>query len=220
MSISLAFEKILGSSNVDTTDAPAVNINWQQTSQTSKKAMLDKFCTYADSVYFKSGTTYYLVDTVAGNGSTTVYEDFELSNQSGKHSGQIVGRFIVNYVEKQASKAPNGAPQLTDVPKQLTASTGVTGQDKAIDVASQTTTLSTGLVIYNNANLQTVLNRKVTLHNRREISITVNGFDDQQVGQRIEFTSESTSGWFILTRKKFRINDLKTELSGLGEFTI
>lgn len=222
MSLSTAFSKILTGYTVNTTDAPAVNINWQQTNQTSKKEMLDKFCDYADAIYYKSGSTYYLVDAVNGNGNTLIYEDFELINQAGRHSGNIVGRFVAKYTEKEFSRNPTGSPMLSDIPKQISASTGFTGKDKEIDIASYTTALSGSDIVYNNANLASVLTRKVTLHNRKEISISIDGFKTKEslLGTRIEFTSEVSSGWFICTRIKYKLTDLKTEISGLGEITV
>lgn len=219
--LGVAIQKILGAGNVNITSAPTVYINHRQTNQVNKKQMAARFMTYADAVaeYDTATSKWIFSDIVAGNGSTVTFEDFEFDKQSGQHQGQVYGRFVARYNIKEFRRTTSNAPQLVDLPQFLSASTGRTGEDAAIDVASLPTTLSGGQVIYNNSGISTVLSRKVTLHNRVFNRITVKGFQNIDIGTRIEFTSDKTSGWFILLRKKFNLKTLTTELSGLGEIT-
>lgn len=219
--LATSLTKILGSANVDTTNCPTIYINHRQTNQVNKKQMAARFMTYADTVaeYDTTTSKWIFSDIVAGNGSTVTFDDFEFDKQSGQHQGQVYGRFVARYNIKEFRRTTSNAPQLADLPQFLSESTGRTGEDSAIDVASFPTTISGGQVVYNNSGISTVLSRKVTLHNKVFNRITVKGFQNIDIGTRIEATSDKTSLWFILLRKKFNLKTLTTELAGLGEIT-
>ena len=218
-----AFNKILTGYTTDTTAASsAAKINYQQAQQVTKKAALDNFAGYADHVYYKDVTTgnYHLVDIVTGVTPAVVLEDFEIDTQSGSHYGSIVGQFVAEFKQKDFSDGGGyGRPQLLDRDRRLSSSTGITGDEKKVTAYDQGTTLSGSDVVYTDTNIQAALDRKATLHNRKFVKLTVDGFKNYEIGQKIEFTSEKCSGWFVMLRKRYNIKNLKTEISGLGVIT-
>jgi hypothetical protein len=214
-----AFNKILSAYTTDTTGtADPVDINLQQTAQTSLKRKLADIMNYGDHAYHKDidDGKYYLRDMVVGVTSAT-YQDFILDNQySFSHKGPIVGRFVFNYKIKEFSRADNGRPQLKDVDQFLFSDTGFQGEDRSVNPISQPTTLSGSDIVYSSTNMQTVLDRKVTLHNRKDIKITVKGFKKHTAGDKITFANDKTSGYLIADRVRYDLKNNNTVLQGKG----
>ncbi|MCK5616952.1 hypothetical protein KAR91_84600 [Candidatus Pacearchaeota archaeon] len=210
----------------------AVKINWPQSSQTTREAMIKSFIEYGDHISYVSPSDgkLWLIDTLTGITPAIDIENFEIKGVSGQNQGKIIGKIVADLTIAEFNNGGiNGSPSLKDIPIQLSLATNQPSQDEyKIKVSSQPTTLSSGSVIYNYTDVNAVLTRKKSMYESKIITIVYNGIFDLQIGQRIDFDnthdedihgSLTGSGSMTVTSRSFDMSKMKMTISGIGSFS-
>ena len=186
----------LGYSYNTTYASSDIDINIYQTSQTKSINFLKEIANYADHLFYrKPGTdTFWLVDKLTGITPAIPLRGYSLTAEEVPTEQAPAGLyFIETQIQQFEDTDYNLKPQLTRTESTSDTETDA-GPDVSVKALSQPVSESGGNLVYDFANYVIVLNRKVDIYKKDEITLKQERYHDVQLGQAITFDNNRASG--------------------------
>ena len=204
-----------------------VEINNEQTRQTSRERKLAEFLEYSEHIgYIKpSDDTLYLYDKLR-TGTAITLNNYEIESITAKASARLVKTFNAT-VNKKDFVRNNNTPQIKESPITVSVATNQDGEYQDIKAISEPYELDSGQVVFNNSNISVVLTRKASVYLSDTIEVITNLFQQPQIGDIVSFDTtfddrrdiKKGSGSMVIVGTEYITSKLQTKLIGLGSFT-
>lgn len=202
------------SKTYDDTDATDILFNKYITSQVRVREQIKEIANLTQHIILETDTEIIAIDKLIGNNTTTLNE-FTIKDESSSLDGAIANQYKTLYQEMVFDTISRN---LKPIDRPVTLDTDFeSGIPINVPLISSPTKESGGLVIYDKANLDTILAREKTLSQRVKIPLSLIGKQVFSRGTRLEFDSTDAKGYLVLTEWEYdKIKD-RTTTTGIGE---